>query len=243
MQYNTINWMHTPLCVCVFSTMRGRTDVINCSLFTVYKTRYSRKYFQCFCMKSLTQFPPQVLSPPHLLSVFNEIPPHTHHQPIKPPQCLAVCTVCPLVMAVPCYNGSLLIWHTVMQILGSTQISGDRSSSRSLPFPPWLCSDRLAQPGTAHSRIIVISHILCSQWCKTHHCLVFHCRHACFCLCARHADGQPEPDFHATASDIACNVLCSLMVTHWCCDAQKAVSKFFSGMTELCKCLFASLLC
>ena len=94
--------------------------------------------------------------------------PHTPF-PISPHN--ASLSVCPLVMAVPRYNGSRLIWHTVMQILGSTRISGDRSFSRSLP---WLLSpDRRARPGIDYSRIIVISHISCWQWCKTHHCLVF----------------------------------------------------------------------
>lgn len=123
-------------------------------------------------MKCLTHFSLQLLNPPHLLSISSPSvmeSPHTP-SPISPHN--ALLSVCPLVMAVPRYNGSLLIWHTVMQILGSTRISGDRSFSRSLSSPR-LCSDRLTRPGIDYSRIIVISHISCSQWCKTHHCLVF----------------------------------------------------------------------
>ena len=43
---------------------------------------------------------------------------------------------------------------------------------------PWLCRDRLAWSGIDYWRVKVISHILYSQPCKTHHCLFFfYCRH------------------------------------------------------------------
>lgn len=137
--------------------------------------------------------------------------PHTP-SPISPHN--ALLSVCPVVMAVPRYNGSPLIWHTVMQIWGSTRISGDRSFSRSLLFP-WLCGDRLARPGIDCSRIIVISHISCSQWCKTHHCLVFIVVGR-VSVCVRDilmdSRRQMENPFHATGSDIVCNMLCLLVM-------------------------------
>lgn len=142
MRYNTINCMHTPLCLlCLFffffsPLARDRTDVINGSLFTLYKAQIQWKHFQCFCMKSPTPSPPsptaapqsRASAPPSLM-----VPsPISHHS--------ALLSACPLVMAVPRYNSPPppppLIWHTVMQILGSTRISGDRSFARSRSLSP-----------------------------------------------------------------------------------------------------------
>lgn len=118
-------------------------------------------------------------------------------------------------MAVPRYNGSPppLIWHTVMQILGSTRISGDRSFSRSLPSPPDYAAIGPARPGIDYSRIIVISHISCSQWCKTHHRLGFIVDvrvSVCVQDILMDSQRQMENSFHATGLDIVCNLLCSL---------------------------------
>lgn len=89
-----------------------------------------QKYFQCFCMKGLTHFPPQLSIHCICWGSLMESP-HTP-SPISPHN--ASLPVCPLVMAVPRYNSSPLIWHTVMQILGSTRISVT-GVSLALPFP------------------------------------------------------------------------------------------------------------
>lgn len=118
------------------STTWDRTDVINCSLFTPYKGGWSRNTFNVSAWKVWHTFPCcSFSSPPHLPSIFNGISTHTP-SPISPHN--ALLSVCPLVMAVPRYNASpppVLIWRTVMQILGSTRISGGRSFSRSSPSP------------------------------------------------------------------------------------------------------------
>lgn len=82
------------------------------------------------------------------------------------------------------------------------------------PSPDYVAIGSLG-PGIDDSRLIVISHIWCSPRCGTCRRRVLHCRRACFCLHARHADGQTEKiHFHAAASDVAYNAPRTMFADH-----------------------------
>lgn len=155
--------------------------------------------------------------------------PHTS-SPISPHN--ALLSVCPLVMAVPRYNGSPpYLTHSYANIRFHPNIWWQEFLSLSPFSPDYAAICRLARPGIDYSRIIMISHISCSQRCKTHNCLVFYCRHACFHLCARYTDGQSQTDrknsFMPHGSDVEQNMLCFIKMTDCKEKAQQAVKHFF----------------